>query len=103
MPELRNMSREAWPAEREGYSEAPAAAYSPAGRAAVQSSGGSSIRMEGLLGGLMTLGGAGWISYVVMNGMQVSALVWNSHPVELTGIGLLIWLHAKYRRATRVK
>jgi len=52
----------------------------------------------------MTGAGAAWITYVVtVAGVQPSALVWNSHPVELTGIGMLIWLHAKYRRATQVK
>src|SRR4051812_19847727 len=102
MPDLRN-NREAWPAEREGYTEAPAAAYAVAGRANVRPSG-STIRMEELLGSLMTGGGAAWITYVVtVGGIQPSALVWNSHPVAVTGIGMLIWLHAKYRRATRVR
>ena len=105
MPDLRNNNREAWPAEREGYTEAPATAYaSMGGRAPARSPSGSTIRMEELLGSLMTGGGAAWITYVVtVGGIQPSALVWNSHPVEVAGIGMLIWLHAKYRRATRVK
>ena len=105
MPDLRN-NREAWPAEREGYSDAPAAAYASTGRAEARSLSprSSTIRIEELLGSLMTGAGAAWITYVVtVAGVQPSALVWNSHPVELTGIGMLIWLHAKYRRATQVK
>jgi hypothetical protein len=94
---------EEWPYEREGYSDTQAQvayAAAPAARVAPNNKG----RLETFIGSLMAGGGAIWAAQVASaSGFNPSALTLNSHPIELTGIGILIWLHGKYRKATQVR
>jgi hypothetical protein len=99
----RNRAQE-WPYEREGYSEQPQAAYAaaPAANLPAPSHPG---RLEAFLGSVIAGAGAVWTAQIVTQaGFTVpGSLTLNSHPIELTGIGILLWLHGKYRKATQVR
>jgi hypothetical protein len=93
-----------WPYEREGYSEKPQAAYAP-----VTPTKGATLsypgRLEAFLGSVIAGAGAVWTAQIVTAAGLVipGTLTLHSHSVELTGIGILIWLHGKYRKATAVR
>jgi hypothetical protein len=92
---------EEWPYEREGYSDTQVVAYAaaPLKETAVPSNRG---RSEAFIGSLLTGGGAIWAAWVASgSGFSPSALTLNSHPIELTGIGILIWLYGKYKAQAR--
>lgn len=97
-----------WDAGREGYLDVrPAAKYAPAPKSsALPAKEGNllSIRAEELLASLIAAGGMIWVAYA----MTVDyADLWRFQilppgPIEVCGLGVLAWLHAKWRRSMKV-
>ncbi|HEX6467150.1 MAG TPA: hypothetical protein VFZ99_07590 [Terriglobales bacterium] len=59
------------------------------------------------LGSLLGTGGVFWAVYIgTHNATQLNQIlnniVFTRGPLQLIGIGLIIWLHGKYRRAVHV-
>ena len=101
--------RDFWPAEREGYSDTPRAAYAavavdapapPAGK-------GFSIRAEARIGLLIMIPGIIWFAYNTLTQpgyLMIAAVILPPNgPVGVTGIGILVWLHSKWRRSIRLQ
>ncbi len=93
-----------WDEEREGYVDQPRPAYPAIHVPPNQQSGQHhllSIHGEEILGGLITVASGAWAVYVVA--IQQGS-VWHLQlsppgPAEVCCLGLLIWLHAKWRHA----
>jgi len=95
-----------WGAEREGYHQPkPVVAYTP-----VKSQGGSVLkkrwlRAEERLGSLIAGGGLIWTAQALTSGyVGIERIgILPPGPLEVCAIGILVWLHAKWRRSTRVE
>jgi hypothetical protein len=61
------------------------------------------IKTEERLGSLIAAGGIVWASYVVTKNfagvLQLPPLP--AGPLEIAAIGILVWLHAKWRRSLK--
>lgn len=62
------------------------------------------IRTEELLGSLLAAAGTIWATYVATNDY---ASLWHTQimppgPVEVCALGILVWLHAKWRRSMKI-
>jgi hypothetical protein len=59
---------------------------------------------EARIGSLIAAGGIGWAAYHATSlpdpVQGLSLLYLKTGPLETCAIGILIWLHAKYRRST---
>ena len=97
-----------WDARREGYVDLPQAPmYAPVHTSASKPSGQRypfSISTEERIGSLVAAGGTIWASYVATVDY---ASLWRMQiappgPLEVCALGILVWLHAKWRRSTRV-
>lgn len=99
-----------WKAGREGYVESPNKFLPVVAVAkAVKKKGPppnnlDSIRHEELLGSLIAAGGTIWAVYVATVDY---ASLWRMQimppgPVEVCALGILCWLHGKWRRSIRV-
>src|SRR5947209_4250507 len=96
-------AKQDWPFEREGYSDTPHPAYASAPAAEVKPAGSSS-RLEAFLGSVMAGSGAVWTAQVItQSGLTPGTLTLHSHPIELTGLGVLLWLHGKWRKSTQLR
>jgi len=76
----------------------------PGGKVSGQGPGLISIAAEVRLGSLIAAGGMIWGAYTATAdyaGVLSLDLV-RSGPAEVCALGILIWLHAKWRRATKV-
>jgi hypothetical protein len=85
---------------REDYLSAPPS-HAPKIRA-VKTVNRAQIRGEERLGSLIAAAGIIWAVYVITHNF---AGTWNLQalmpgPIPVCGIGILIWLHAKWRRST---
>ena len=63
--------------------------------------------LEEQIGPIVAAGGVGWAvyhgTYVAHDIVQgFTAIYLKSGPLEICAIGILIWLHGKWRRATSV-
>lgn len=64
---------------------------------------GLKIRSEERLGLLVFLAAAAWSIQLLYNGTAIfQGLTLVPGPVHVAGVGALIWLHAKWRRAVRI-
>jgi hypothetical protein len=99
-----------WDSGREGYLNSqnrfvPVVEIpKPAKKAKGQGSGPLGIRAEERLGSLIAAGGTVWAVYVATVDY---ANLWRMQimppgPVEVCALGILTWLHAKWRRSTKV-
>jgi hypothetical protein len=97
-----------WDAGREGYLDLPRAPmYAPVAKPAGKPSGRRypfSISTEERLGSLLAAGGTIWATYVATVDY---ASLWQMQilppgPLEVCALGVLVWLHAKWRRSTKV-
>jgi hypothetical protein len=63
-----------------------------------------SISAEERLGSLITAGGMIWGAYVATSHFAgiISLDLIPSSPIEVCALGILVWLHAKWRRSTKV-
>jgi hypothetical protein len=62
------------------------------------------IRNEERLGSLLAAGGVVWAARVATQGLST---VWKFSvtqpgPLEVAALGILVWLHAKWRRSIKV-
>jgi len=98
-----------WDARREGYVdtrskfvpvvEIPRKPKKKSGRGNLLS-----VRVEERLGSLLTAGGTAWLVYVAtldFNRMWQMRIM-PPGPVEVCALGILLWLHAKWRRSIKV-
>jgi len=98
-----------WDRGREGYLDLPqkpvyAAVPKPSRKAKGQAGPLIAISTEVRLGSLITAGGLVWGAYVATihySGIVNFDMV-GSGPIEVCALGILIWLHAKWRRSTKV-
>jgi hypothetical protein len=97
-----------WDAGREGYQQAPVgyAAGAPTSKSAASVAAENSlaeIRREERLGSLMAAAGMIWTVYVAThNYTNLWRLQFSPPgPLETAALGILIWLHAKWRRSLK--
>ena len=94
-----------WESGREGYEHSRAQQIlAQRTQKPAKQSGGLSIRAEERLGSLIAAAGTIWAVYV---GTHDYNSLWRMQimppgPVEICGLGILAWLHAKWRRSTKV-
>ncbi len=94
-----------WDLDREGYTNQTPIVYSPVhtpARKAAHDDHFLSSRAEVRLGSLVAAGGIIWAVYVAT--VDYNSL-WRMQilppgPIEVCAIGILAWLHAKWRRST---
>lgn len=104
-----NQSRDpGWDRSREGYLDLPQKpVYAPVAKPRAAKSQGPLIAVstEERLGSLIAASGLIWGAYTAtQNFAGVFSLdLVRQGPVELCALGIVIWLHAKWRRATNVK
>jgi hypothetical protein len=103
------MNRNCWPVERQGYSDTPRVAY-----AAIQTDVSPtpprrrrvSIRTEARIANAIMVAGIIWIARTLIGQDSFDALriirLLPPGPLEITGIGALIWLHAKWRHSVNL-
>jgi hypothetical protein len=62
-------------------------------------------RSETMIGGLIAGGGMAYAAYVITrNFTSLSAITLpRGGPAEIVALGVVIWLHGKWRSATRVR
>jgi len=98
-----------WDEGREGYLDRPVVAYVPVPKPAVkppkQDDHSLSIRWEERVASLIAAAGAIWAVYVATvdytNLWRVQIMP--PGPVEVCALGVLAWLHAKWRRSNQVR
>jgi len=98
-----------WDRGREGYLDLPQKpVYAPVAKPGQKGKGSNepllSIAMEERLGSLITAGGMIWGAYaatVHFTGVIGFDLV-PPGPIEACALGILVWLHGKWRRSTKV-
>ncbi len=92
-----------WPLEREGYGKDIPVSYArvSTGRVARPRRW---IRAEERVGSLIAGGGIVWIAHAATNHFEGIARIGilPVGPLETCAIGILIWLHAKWRKSVRV-
>jgi hypothetical protein len=97
-----------WDAGREGYVDVPRTpTYVPVHKGGTPTRGKQhllSIPAEVRLGSLIAAGGTIWATYVATVDY---ASLWKMQilppgPMEVCALGVLVWLHAKWRRSTKV-
>ena len=92
-----------WPVEREGYRDDVQVAYAPVSPANKQARPRRWIRAEERLGSLIAGGGLIWTAHAVTThyaGLTRIGIL-PPGPLEVCAIGILIWLHAKWRKNVR--
>lgn len=98
-------SQDPWAtSEREGYTDAVPVAYAPVRQTAPLPQQGGWIRTEERLGSLIAGGGIVWTTQAVTNhyaGLTRIGIM-APGPLEVCAVGILIWLHAKWRKSVRV-
>ena len=97
-----------WDRGREGYLDLPQKpVYAPIAKPAKKTTGTEpliAISTEERLGSLIAAGGMIWGAYaatVHFAGIVSFELV-PPGPIEVCALGILVWLHAKWRRSTKI-
>ncbi len=92
-------SRDFWPQEREGYSDNLRPAYA-AVRIPTNPQRVRSLKLEERIGSIIAGAGLCWATWIVVHriGVVTSAGLWPPGPLETCAMGVLIWIHAKWRR-----
>ena len=97
---------------REGYIDRPVVAYVTPPKPVIRTAGkpprkddhSLSIRWEERVASLIAAGGAIWAAYAATQ--DINALwkvqIMPPGPVEVCALGVLAWLHAKWRRSNQV-
>ncbi len=93
-----------WPAEREGFSEQLRPAYA-AVRFTPSPPRRRWVRLEESAGALIAGAGLCWAADAV--GREFALVlrfgIWPAGPLELCACGILVWMHAKWRRSVRLE
>ncbi len=95
-----------WDRGREGYVDVPQAAkYTPVAKAAKPPAPSSSFSIRGQerIASLIAAGGMIWAVYVATSDYDslLRLQIMPPGPVEVCGLGILLWLHAKWRRSLK--
>lgn len=96
-----------WDAGREGYVDLPKApTYAPVPKAAGKPQGERyllSTRGEERVASLLAAGGMIWAVYVASTDYAslLTLRIMPPGPIEVCGLGILAWLHAKWRRSLK--
>jgi len=97
-----------WDNEREGYLESrskfvPVVEIPRPAKKQAAHEGWVSLRTEERVGSLLAAGGTVWLVYVAtvdFNHMWQMSIM-PPGPVEVCALGILLWLHAKWRRSIK--
>jgi len=94
-----------WPQEREGYSEPPPVAYVTARVNPIVEKDNATIHRVEQIGSLVAGGGIIWTTYAVAHHSAeiVRFALFPPGPLEVLGVGVLIWLVCKWVRAVKVR
>jgi hypothetical protein len=96
MPAMKDST---WGYEREGYAENAPVVHVAAPHLNVQQRIGATVLWEERVGSLIAGGGGAWVAYAGTLHGSIQAYIWTiPGPLELCAVGVLIWLHAKWRR-----
>lgn len=98
-----------WDARREGYIDTrskyiPVVEIPKSARKKAAHGGVLSVRGEESIGALLAAGGTAWLVYVAtvdFNHMWQMPIM-PPGPIEICALGILLWLHAKWRRSMKV-
>ena len=105
MPPAMKREKDPWPQERQGYFEQPPVAYVTARVNAGADKDGTTIHRVEQIGSVVAGGGIVWTTYAVAHHSAEIArfALFPPGPLEVLGIGVLIWLVAKWVRASQVR
>ena len=105
MPPTPHRETDPWPQEREGYSEPPPVAYVTTSVNTSADQDSTTIHRVEQIGSLIAGGGIIWTAYAVAHHSSeiVHFALFPPGPLEVLGIGVLIWLVAKWVRAIQVR
>ncbi len=93
-----------WGDEREGYSGDIPVAYAPVRQPAPPPRQRRWVRAEERLGSLIAGGGIIWTTQAVTSHYEglTRVGIMPPGPLEVCAIGILVWLHAKWRKSLRL-
>jgi hypothetical protein len=94
-----------WPQERIGYTHETTVAYAPGDTqkmAKLNLTAGRKIGLERRIGGVLLTAGALWGGYEAVHNATLMALLQDIGPLEISAAGLLLRLHAKWQRSTKL-
>jgi len=103
MPPTAQREKDPWPQEREGYHQPPPVAYVPVRLDPSSHKENTAIRRAEQIGSLVAGGGIIWTIYAVAHHSAEIArfAFFPPGPLEVLGVGVLIWLIAKWCRAVQ--
>lgn len=98
-----------WDARREGYVDnrskfIPVVEIPKTAKKKKEQGSLLSVRAEERLGSLLAAGGTAWLVYIAttdFNNMWQMRIM-PPGPIEICAVGILMWLHAKWRRSIKV-
>jgi hypothetical protein len=93
----QQLARDPWPQEREGYYEPPRVADPPLPHGPSTDRESTLIRRSEEIGSLVAGGGIIWTAYAVAHHSAeiLRFAIFPPGPLEVLGVGVLIWLVAK--------
>jgi hypothetical protein len=105
MPPPPQRETDPWPKERDGYYQAPPVAYVTTRANASADKDGATIHRVEQIGSLIAGGGIIWTTYAFAHHSSeiVRFALFPPGPLEVLGVGVLIWLVAKWVRAIQVR
>jgi hypothetical protein len=105
MPPIAKRETDPWPEERSGYSEAPPVAYVSARINAGPDKDSRAIHRIEQIGSVISGVGMIWTTYAFAHhsGEILRFALFPPGPVEVLGIGVLVWLVCKWVRAVKVR
>lgn len=105
MPPIAKRETDPWPEERSGYCEAAPVAYVSSRINAGAEKDSHTIHRVEQIGSVISGVGMIWTAYAVAHHSAeiVRFALFPPGPLEVLGIGVLIWLVAKWVRAVKVR
>ena len=105
MPPTPQRERDPWPQEREGYHEPTPVAYAPMRLDSSLRKESVLVRRAEQLGSLVAGGGIIWTAYAFTHHSAeiMRFALFPPGPLEVLGVGVLIWLVAKWCRAVSAR
>jgi len=105
MPVTPKRENDPWPHEREGYHEPTPVAYAPMRLDTSPRRESTLVRRAEQLGSLVAGGGIIWTTYAFSHHSTeiMRFALFPPGPLEVLGVGVLIWLVAKWCRAVAAR
>jgi len=92
-----------WPQERVGYTDVRHGEYAPTPTTR-RNQPLTLVRVEEILSSLIAAAGVIWgVRIATTNPSNLDALCQTPGPLEVCAIGILVWLHAKWRRSVSTR